>query len=68
MTDLLIKKKGSIHGIGIFTEINIKKNAVFYEVPMEFISNEPKPKWAYIGKNRWILVPVLLLQRLGRYA
>lgn len=54
MSNFLIKKKSSIHGIGIFTEQDIKKNAVFYEVPMELISNEPKAKWAHIGKNRWV--------------
>lgn len=54
MTDYLIKKKSSIHGIGIFTTKDIARNAVFYEVPMELISNKPKPKWAHIGKNRWV--------------
>lgn len=50
----LIKKKSSIHGIGIFTEQDIKKNVVFYEVPMDLISNDPKERWAHIGKNRWV--------------
>jgi hypothetical protein len=50
----LIKKKSSIHRIGIFTEQNIKKNVVFYEVPMDLISNDPKKRWAHIGKNRWV--------------
>lgn len=55
MVDLFIKKKSGIHGIGIFTTKNIKKNAIFYEVPIDCISNEPKPRWAHIGKNRWVL-------------
>jgi acyl-CoA thioesterase I len=54
MSNFLIKKKSSIHGIGIFTEQDIKKDTVFYEVPMEQISKKPKPKWAHIGKNRWV--------------
>jgi SET domain-containing protein len=54
MTDLLIKKKSKIHGVGIFTTKGIGKGVVFYNVPLEFISHRPKSKWAHIGKNRWV--------------
>ena len=54
MSDFLVKKKSRIHGIGIFTQKDIKKDTVFYEVPTELISNKPKPKWAHIGKNSWV--------------
>lgn len=52
---LLIKKKSNINGIGIFTTKFLHKNIVFYEVPINFISNKPKSKCAYIGKNKWVL-------------
>ena len=54
MSNFIVKKKSSIHGIGIFTKQYIKKNAVFYEVPTDVISNVSKPNWAHIGKNMWV--------------
>jgi hypothetical protein len=54
MINFHIKKKSNVHGIGIFTKQDIKKGAIFYEVPTDVISNVAKPKWAYIGKNRWV--------------
>ncbi|MCD4760052.1 SET domain-containing protein-lysine N-methyltransferase [archaeon] len=54
MSNFLIKKKSSIHGIGIFTEKDITKDTIFYEFPIELISNEPKARWAHIGKNKWV--------------
>jgi len=54
MVDLLVKKKSSIHGIGIFATKNINKGTVFYDVPVDCVFNEPKTGCAFILKNRWV--------------
>lgn len=51
----LIKNPSQIDGIGIFTNKDIKKDDAFYEVPMNFLLNKPKPKCAHIGNNIWVL-------------
>jgi hypothetical protein len=50
----LIKKASEIHGEGIFSNKKIRKGEVFYNIPLDFVFNEPKPRCAYIGKNNWV--------------
>lgn len=54
MADFLIKMKSKIHGDGIFTTKEIKENSVFYEVPLDSISDKPKKGCAFIGNNHWV--------------
>jgi SET domain-containing protein len=54
MTGLLIKKRSNIHGVGVFTAKSIKKGNLFYHVPLKIVSHKPKPRWAHVGKNRWV--------------
>lgn len=54
MINFFIKKKSSIHGIGIFATKKITKNLLFYKVPLVCIFNNPKSRCAYIGKNLWV--------------
>jgi SET domain-containing protein len=60
MTNFLIKKKSKIHGFGIFTEKDISKGEIFYEVPVDSLSDEPKSRYAFIGKGRWLNDPKTL--------
>jgi len=46
---LLIKKKSSIDGVGIFAQEMIKSGEVFYLVPTDLVSKTPKSKFARIG-------------------
>lgn len=50
----LIKKPSQIHGIGIFTEIDILEGETFYVVPLKDILHAPRPKCAHIGNNNWV--------------
>lgn len=50
----LIKKLSKIHQVGIFTNQDIKKNGIIYEVPLNIILTKPKPKCAFIGNNQWV--------------
>ncbi|MBD3362074.1 SET domain-containing protein-lysine N-methyltransferase [Candidatus Woesearchaeota archaeon] len=50
----LHKKKSKIHGFGIFTTKEIRKGAVFYKVPMDQVYDKPKPRFAHIGKNKYV--------------
>jgi len=54
MDGFFVKKKSGVHGIGIFTKIDIKKNSTFYKIPLIHIFNKPRPKFAYIGNNIWV--------------
>jgi hypothetical protein len=60
MVNSLIRKKSEIHGFGIFANKKIDKGKIFYEVPLESISNKPKSKHAFIGNNKWVNDPKIL--------
>ena len=50
----LHKKRSKIHGFGIFTQKDISKGTVFYTIPVTKIHDKPKPRFAHIGKNRYV--------------
>jgi len=60
MNNNLIKKESKIHGLGIFTNKNIKKGETFYQVPMDDISDIQKSQFAFIGNNQWVNDPLVL--------
>jgi hypothetical protein len=56
-----LKIKGSkIHGQGIFTEKNINERELFYLIPINNISQEPKSKLAKIYDIGWVNDPEIL--------
>jgi SET domain-containing protein len=54
MGGIIIRKKSVIHGIGVFTNKNIKKGEVFYEVPLDFIFELPEPRTTEISKGNFV--------------
>ena len=50
----LIKQRSKIHGLGIFTIRDIKKDEIFYYAPLRKISHQSRPKYAFIGNDTWI--------------
>lgn len=51
---MLVKRKSKIDGFGIFSNGKIEKGNVFYIVPLNIIYNYPKPRCAFIGKNKFV--------------
>ncbi len=54
MGDFLVRKKSEIHGIGVFTNKNLKKGEVFYEVPLDFVFNLPEPRTTEVSKGKFV--------------
>ncbi|MCB9802937.1 SET domain-containing protein-lysine N-methyltransferase [Candidatus Nomurabacteria bacterium] len=54
MKSNLYKKESKIHGLGIFTNAPILKNAVIYKVPLNKIYHAARKKCAFIGNNMWV--------------
>ncbi|MEI6058618.1 MAG: SET domain-containing protein-lysine N-methyltransferase [archaeon] len=50
----LEKKVSSINGFGIFTNIPIKQEQIFYVIPLEKVVNVPTSRFAYIGNNKYV--------------
>ncbi len=50
----LIKSASPIHGIGIFTEREIMKDEVFYQVPLTVVYPKSTPRCAFMGNNRLV--------------
>jgi SET domain-containing protein len=56
----LVKRRSKIHGFGIFTDRDIPKGKVFYEVPLGKLSNKSRPRFAFIGDGLWVNDPRIL--------
>lgn len=58
--DLLEVKNSKIHGKGVFALRDINANKKFYLIPMENISNTPKPSFAKLYLNVFVNDPLVL--------
>jgi SET domain-containing protein len=54
MGEFLVRRKSEINGLGVFTNKSIKKDEVFYEVPIEYLYDHPEPRFACIGGKVWV--------------
>ncbi len=50
----LFKVPSEIHGTGIFTQRDINKGEVFYDIPLKVLFHELRPRCAFIGNNSWV--------------
>lgn len=52
--NFLKKDISPIHGFGIFTTQDVSKGELVYVVPMKNIVSVPTPKFAHIGRGRYV--------------